>query len=192
MNRTASEAGNKASAAAVSEAVAESRFLFIALGVVLVVLGAAAIGAPIITTIAVKGVLGWLFLIAGIAQVIHAFYSSGWKGFLLNLLIGILYAVVGVWLAFLPLTGIIGLTLLLAIMFVAEGVFKFGLGFQVKPLDGWLWVVFSGVASIVVGALIFLGLPTSADWSIGLLVGINLFLSGVTFLVMAITARSGG
>ena len=175
--------------AAISAEVAEKRGWFIALGIVLVVLGVVSIGSPFLTTIAVKIVLGWLFLIAGIAQVVHAFSARDWKGFLGDLLIGVLYAGVGAWLAFFPLAGIIALTLLLAIMFIAEGVFKFGLGLQIRPLDGWFWVVVSGVVAIVVGGLIFMGLPSSATWAIGLLVGINLLMTGWSFLMMSLFAR---
>ena len=175
--------------AAISAAVAENRGWFIALGVVLVVLGAVSIASPLMTTLAVKILLGWLFLIAGVAQVIHAFSAKSWKGFFGDLLIGLLYAAIGAWLAFFPLTGIIGLTALLAIMFIAEGVVKFGLGFQIRPLDGWFWMVLSGVIAIVAGGMIFMGLPSTATWAIGLLVGINLVMSGWSFLMMSLFAR---
>ena len=173
-----------------SAAVAENRLWFIVLGVVLILLGLAAIGAPLITTIAAKKFLGWLFLVAGISEVVHSFFARNWKGFIVDLLIGLLYACVGAWLAFFPLTGVIGLTLVLAITFMVEGVCKFAMGLQVRPLDGWMWVILSGVASIILGAMIFLGLPTSAAWAIGVLVGVNLLLSGLTFLAVALAAPS--
>ena len=169
-------------------AIVENRFWFITLGILLVLLGIAAIGFPFVTTIAAKIVVGWLFLIGGIAEIIHAFSSKNWKGFLANLLIGLLYVVVGGWLAFFPLAGIIGLTLLLAISFVIEGVLKFGMGVQIRPTDGWGWIVFSGIVAIVVGVLLITGLPSTAVWAIGLLVGVNLLMSGVSFLMVAIAA----
>jgi uncharacterized membrane protein HdeD (DUF308 family) len=177
-------------AQAVSAAVAKNRIWFIALGIILIILGVAAIGAPLATTIAVKIVLGWLFLAAGFAQVVHSFFALDWRGFLGDVLIGLLYVGVGAWLAFFPLTGILGLTVLLAIMFLAEGVFKFMMALQVRPLDGWFWVVLSGLASIAVGGMIFLELPSSAEWAIGLLAGINMLMSGLAFLMMTLFAQS--
>ncbi len=178
-----------AEAAAISAVVAEQRGWFIALGILLTILGIVAIGAPVVTTIVAKVFFGWLFLVAGIAEIIHAFYARDWKGFFANLLIGLLYAGVGGWMAFFPLAGIVGLTLLIAILFIVEGIFKFILSLQVRPQDGWFWVLLSGIAAIAVGVLIFMELPSSAAWAIGLLVGINLLLSGLAFLMMSLFAR---
>ncbi len=174
--------------AAAEAAVVENRGWFIALGILMIVLGIVAIGAPLATTVVAKIFLGWLFLIAGIAQIIHAFYAQGWKGFLADLLMGLLYAFVGGWLAFFPLAGIIGLTVLLAAMFVVEGIFKFAIGLQVRPAEGWGWMIFSGIIAFLAGVLVFMGLPGSAAWAIGLIVGINILMTGIAFLMMALSA----
>ena len=171
---------------AISAAVDENRGWFIALGILLVLLGVVAIGAPYIMTVATKFFIGWLFLIAGVGQVAHAFLAQGWKAFLADLLIGLLYALIGGWLAFFPDTGVIGLTILLAATFVVDGIFKFAMGLQVRPTDGWFWLIFSGVIAILAGLLIFLGLPSTATWAIGLIVGINLLMSGIAFLMVAL------
>ncbi len=102
-----------------------------------------------------------------------------------DLLIGILYVILGGWLAFFPLTGILGLTLLLALGLLMEGVLEFTLGLKLRPADGWVWIVVSGVVSIAVGGLLFAGLPGSAAWAIGLLVGLNLISSGWSFIGLA-------
>ena len=86
---------------------------FLALGIVLIVAGLVAIAFPLLGTIAVKIMLGWLFLIGGVMMIAHAFQAPGWQGFLWELLVGILYAVVGAYLAFFPLTGLITLAILL-------------------------------------------------------------------------------
>ena len=138
----------------------------------------------------VKVFLGWLFLIAGISQVGQAFFAEGLKGFFGDLIIGLLYVFVGGWLAFFPLTGIVGLTVLLAIMFVVEGIFKFIIGIQVRPIGGWIWMIISGVIAVAAGILIFSGLPSSATWAIGLLVGINILMSGIAFLMLALSAKN--
>lgn len=174
-------AATDAEIAAAEAAVVENRGWFIALGVI-------AIAAPLATTVVAKIFLGWLFLIAGIAQIIHAFYAQGWKGFLADLLMGLLYAFVGGWLAFFPLAGIIGLTVLLAAMFIVEGIFKFVIGLQARPADGWMWMMISGVIAFLAGALVFMELPGSAAWAIGLIVGINILMTGTAFLMMALSA----
>jgi len=176
--------------AAVEAAVENNRGWFIAFGVLLIVLGIISIGAPFATTVVVKVFLGWLFLIAGISQIVHAFFAQGWKGFFGDLIIGLLYAFVGGWLAFFPLTGIVGLTVLLAIMFIVEGIFKFIIGIQVRPIGGWIWMIISGVIAVAAGILIFSGLPSSATWAIGLLVGINILMSGIAFLMLALSAKN--
>ena len=175
--------------AELSSAVAEKRGWFIALGILLIILGVVCIGSPLVTTIAVKVFIGWLFLIGGIAQVVHAFSASDWSGFLWDLLIGILYVFVGGWLAFFPLTGIITLTILIAAMFVAEGLIKFVMGLNLRPAQGWVWMIISGLAAFVLGLMLFFGLPGTAAWAIGLMVGINLLLSGWAFLMMSLFAE---
>ena len=171
-------------------AVVENRVWYIVLGAILIVLGAISIGAPFATTIAAKVFLGWLFLIAGISQIIHAFIARGWRGFLGHLLVGVLYVVVGAWLAFFPLTGIIGLTVLLAATFVIEGIFKFIMAVQIRPMKGWLWMIISGIIAVAVGILIIFELPSSATWAIGLLVGLNILMSGVAFVLLALSAKA--
>lgn len=170
--------------------VAEHRGWFMFLGVVLIIAGAVAIGFPLFTTVVFKIFLGWLFLIGGVVQVVHAFYTQKWSEFFLDLLIGILYVVVGAWLAFFPFTGIITLTILLAALFVVEGVLEIGMGFRIRPRDGWVWLVISGIIAVAAGVLIFAGLPSTAEWAIGLLVGINLIFSGFSYVFLASAARA--
>jgi uncharacterized membrane protein HdeD (DUF308 family) len=162
---------------------------FLALGIVLIVAGIAAIAFPLISSIAAKVLLGWLFLIGGIFTVIHAFSSQGWQGFLWELLIGILYLVAGAYLSFFPLTGLLTLTILLAILFLAEGVFEVIMAFRIRPHEGWGWMLLSGIAAIAVALLIALDLPGSAIWALGLLVGINLLFSGWSYVFLALAGR---
>ncbi|MGE4246777.1 MAG: HdeD family acid-resistance protein, partial [Parvibaculaceae bacterium] len=155
---------------------------------VLIVLGTGAILFPFITTIAAKIFLGWLFLIGGVVQIAHAFSTKGWSEFLLSLLIGLLYAVAGAWLAFLPLTGIITLTILLAVLFIFEGVMEVGIAIRMRPQNGWGWMLAAGIVAILVGVLIIAQLPSSATWAIGLLVGINMISTGWAYLFLAMAA----
>jgi len=178
-----------ASAAALVEgAVAENRTWFIILGIVLILLGVGAIIFPLLTTIAVKIMIGWLFLIGGIVQIVHAFSTQKWSSFFLNLLVGALYVFAGGWLAFFPFTGIITLTIFLAAMFIVQGILEIGMGFRMRPQSGWGWMLFSGIIALLLGILIFAGLPGTAVWAIGLMVGINLLSSGLAYLFLGMSA----
>jgi uncharacterized membrane protein HdeD (DUF308 family) len=173
---------------AVQTAISENKGWFYFLGILLIVLGVAAIAFPFVTTIAAKIFLGWLFLIGGIIQIVHAFSTRAWSEFFLDLLIGVLYVVAGSWLAFFPLTGIVTLTLLLALMFIIEGVLEAVIAFRIRPHAGWVWMLLSGIVAIAVGVLLIAKLPSSAAWAIGLLVGINLIMSGFAYLFLPTAA----
>ena len=162
---------------------------FLALGVIFVLAGFGAILFPLLSTIAAKIALGWIFMLSGAVMVVHSFSSRGWRGFLINLLIGTLYLVAGAWLAFLPLAGIITLTILLAALFLAEGVLEVIMALRVRPHEGWAWLLISGVVAVAVGILIALELPGSATWAIGLLVGVNLLSTGVSFITLSLAGR---
>ena len=164
---------------------------FLALGIVFVLAGLAAIAFPLLSTIATKIALGWIFLAGGVLMVLHAFSASGWRGFLLGLLIGILYVVAGGWLAFFPFTGIITLTILLAALFLAEGVLEVIMALRVRPHEGWVWLLLSGLVAAAAGIMIAMGLPSSATWAIGLLTGINLLMTGASFIALALAGRRG-
>ena len=162
---------------------------FLALGILLVLAGMAAIAFPFLSTIAAKIAIGWIFLVAGVVEVIHAFYVKRWAGFFWNLLIGLLYIVAGAWLAFFPLTGVLTLTIVIAALFIAEGIMEFIMGLRMRPHDGWGWVVFSGLVAVAAGLLIALSLPASAVWALGLLAGINLLFSGWSFIYLALGGK---
>ena len=162
---------------------------FLALGIVLILAGLAAIAFPFLSSIAAKVVLGWLFLIGGVMMIVHAFQAPGWGGFLWELLVGILYVVVGGYLAFFPLAGLLTLTIVIAALFIAEGVFEAIMAFRVRPHEGWVWLLLSGIAALAVGVIIAMGLPESAIWALGLLVGINLLFSGWSYVFLALAGR---
>lgn len=180
------------SAASLPAVIAEHRTWFIVLGVALLILGVLAIVFPFATTIAAKIFLGWLLLIGGVVQVVHAFSTQKWSGFFINLIVGVLYVLVGAWLAFFPLTGIITLTILLAALFIVNGVLEIGMGFRIRDHSGWFWMLLSGIIGVVLGVLLFAGLPGTATWAIGLVVGINLVTSGLAYILlpMAVPARA--
>jgi uncharacterized membrane protein HdeD (DUF308 family) len=188
-------------ATALSQAALEAKLLetrrliadkwgwFLAVGIVLIVAGLAAIAFPFLSTVAAKIMLGWLFLIGGVVMIVHAFQAPAWSGFLWSLLIGLLYAVAGAYLAFFPLTGLLTLAILLAALFFAEGIMEILMAFRVRPHEGWGFLLLSGIAALAVGVLIAMDLPGSATWALGLLVGINLLFTGSSYVALALAGR---
>jgi uncharacterized membrane protein HdeD (DUF308 family) len=187
-----SQAADDAALAEARRQITDNWGWFLALGILLGAAGVAAIAFPLLSTVATKMALGWIFLIAGALIVVHAFSIRRWQGFLLGLLIGALYLVAGGWLAFTPFAGVIALTILLAALFLAEGVLEVIMAMRVRPHEGWGWLLLSGIVAIAVGVLIAAELPSSAAWAIGLLTGINLLASGVSFLALALAGRRAG
>lgn len=178
----------QAAVARMDAAVAENRAWFIILGLLLILLGIGAIAYPFLTTIAAKAALGWLFLFGGIGQTVHAFYTRSWSEFFLELLVGLLYAAAGFWLAFYPLSGVFTLTLMVALLFIFQGVVEFGMAFRLRPRDGWGWMLFSAIVSTIAGIMILAGLPGTGTWVIGVLVGVNMITSGWAYLSLALAA----
>jgi len=168
---------------AISENVSWGWLLF--LGILLIVVGIAAIVLPFAATLAVEILLGWVLVIGGILQIIHSFWARRVGGFFLGLVAGILYLIVGFLLLLYPLQGILTLTLLLVILFLIEGICRIISSFQVRPTRNWGWVLVSGIAALIIAFLIWIGWPVSATWAIGLLVGINLIFGGWGMIMLS-------
>jgi len=171
------------------EAIQKNRGWFVALGIVWIVLGALAILFPLVAGLALVVFVGWLFIIGGIVQLVHAFSTRGWSGFFLEVIGAILFIAAGVLLLLHPVYGILTLTLILAAFFVVEGIFRTVAGFRVPSGEGRGWLIAGGVLGIILGILIFTGLPTTAGWFLGLLVGIEFIFTGWSFVMIALAAR---
>jgi len=166
--------------------IGEHRGWYLFLGIVLVLGGCAAMAFPHLSTITAKIALGWIFLVSGVVTVLHAFSARERRSFFLNLLMGILYAAAGAYLAFLPLAGILTLTSLVAALFLADGVLEVIMAFRIRAHRGWGWVLVSGLVAMAAGALIALQLPISATWVLGVLVGIKMTIAGWSFVALAL------
>ena len=162
----------------------------LALAILLVILGLLAIAAPVYATFAVQALLGWILIIGGIAQGIHALMVRGWGGFLFELLGALLYLAVGALLLVNPVEGALALTIVLAAFLIVEGVFKIVLAWRVRGHPRWGWLLASGILSLILGALIWAEWPSSALWVIGLLVGVHLLFTGWALLMLALAARA--
>jgi uncharacterized membrane protein HdeD (DUF308 family) len=175
---------------AVAEALHKHWGLYLIEGIVLIVLGALAIVIPPIATLAVTIVVGWLFLISGVVGLVTTLWMRP-PGFAWSLISAILGILAGGLLIARPVTGALSLTVVLVAFFVIEGVASIMFAFNHRSeLPGsWGWMLVSGIVDLVLSAMIFSGLPSTAAWAIGLLVGINLIFGGVSLTVMALHAR---
>jgi uncharacterized membrane protein HdeD (DUF308 family) len=177
---------------AVNRALRDHWVLYLVEGIVLVLLGAVAIVVPPLATLAVTIVLGWLFLASGVVGLFTTFWMRGAPGFWWSLLSAILAIVVGIWLLAAPVTGAVSLTILLIVFFVIEGVatIMFALDHKRELSGHWGWMLASGVVDLVLAAIILAGLPGTAAWALGLLVGINMVFGGSAMIAMALHARN--
>ena len=176
---------------AVATSLHEHWMLFLVEGIILVILGLAAIIIPPIATLAVEILFGWLFLISGVAGLITTFWMRQAPGFWWSLVSAILGIAAGIVLLLWPLSGVLSLTLILIIFFVIEGIASIMFALEHKrELSGrWVWMLTSGVIDLILAAIITAGLPGSAAWAMGLLVGINMVFGGFALIVMALHAR---
>jgi uncharacterized membrane protein HdeD (DUF308 family) len=177
---------------AVAQSIREHWKLFLAEGIVLVILGLLAIIVPPIATLAVAILIGWLFLISGIAGLVTTFMARGAPGFWWSLLSGVLGIAAGLVLLIWPVGGALSLTYLLIAFFIVEGVFTIMFALDHKrDLSGrWGWMLASGVVDLVLAVIILAGLPGTAAWAIGLLVGINMLFGGTSMIAMALHAKN--
>jgi len=165
---------------------------FLVEGVVLLILGILAIVVPPIATFAVEVLIGWLLLISGIVGLIATLRMRRAPGFWWSLLSAILGIVAGVVLLRWPLSGALSLTLILTAFLTIEGVASIFYALEHKrELSGrWSLMLFSGIVDLVLAGMIFAGLPGTAAWAIGLLIGINLVFGGAALIAMALHGRN--
>ena len=177
---------------AVVNTIHEHWMLFLVEGIVLLVLGAAAIIVPVIATLAFTLLIGWLFLISGVVGLITTFWMRNVPGFWWSLISGVVGIAAGIVLLLWPISGTVSLTLLLIAFFLVEGIVTLMYAFEHRArLSGrWGWMLASGIVDLILAGIIFAGLPESATWALGLLVGINLLFGGAAMVVMALAARS--
>ena len=174
----------------VVESIKENWGWLLALGIAYIIMGLVITGSPIAATLAVEILIGFVLIIGGIISIIGAFFSGNWKRLLLILLSGILYVIVGVLLLKNPLQGVLTLTILLAAFLLVEGIFKVIHAFQMKPAPNWIWLLVSGVASVILGVMIWGGFPQSSSFVIGLLVGIYFLINGITMVMFSIAVKN--
>ena len=170
------------------EAKKNSGFL-IFLGVVTVIFGILAVGAPLITGITVAVMVGFLLLFMGIARIVHALKSRQWGTGIWGTIIGLLAAIAGLMTIFRPMVGLMSLTLFLAAYFLVDGICEIITAFKIKPDQGWGWVLFNGIIAVLLGVMIWRQWPVSGAWAIGILVGIHILMTGWSMIILGTGAR---
>lgn len=166
---------------------------FLIEGILLVVLGLAAMIVPPLASLAVTIFLGWMFLISGIAGLVLTFWARQMPGFWWSLISAALAIGAGIILLAQPVEGTLTLTIVVGAYFLAEGVatIMYALEHRRELSERWSWLLVAGIMDLLIAAIIIIGLPGSALWAIGLLVGINLLFGGASLIGMALAARNG-
>ncbi len=176
---------------AFASAIAKHWGLFLAEGIILVILGVVAIAVPLIATLAFTIIIGWVFLVAGVVGLVTTFWARGAPGFWWSLISAIIAIAAGVVLLLWPISGSISLTLVLIAFFIIEGIasIMYAIEHRNQSTGQWLWMLVSGIIDLILAGIIFAGLPGTAFWALGLLVGINMVFGGAALIAMALAAR---
>ena len=172
-----------------SEIVRQASTWSIVWGVSLVLLGMLAVGSPMLAAVAVNAVIGWLIVLAGVVHVIIAFHAHRAGSLVWRLLVGLAYLFFGAYLITHPALGVASLTLVLASLFLVEGIFDIALFFRMRSMQGSSWLLLDGVVTLVLGLMIYLQWPSSSAWAIGTLVGVSMIVSGITRVMMSLAVR---
>jgi uncharacterized membrane protein HdeD (DUF308 family) len=162
---------------------------FLALGVLLVVLGVIALGAAALVTLFSALVFGWLLLIGGVFTALHAFMRRRWSGFFIDLVAGILYFVAGLMIVGHPVAGAATITLVIAVFLLIGGIFRIAVALSVPFGNRW-WLLLNGVITFGLGAYIWFLWPLDSFWVIGMFVGIDMIFYGWSLVMLGLTAKA--
>lgn len=155
------------------------------IGLLMVLLGIAAILFPMISTLVATLLVGWVFLISGVFTLYGSFSIHGTGPFFAALLLGLLSIVVGVYMLFNPPAGAAALTFVVGVLFMFQGAFEIYFAFEVRPLSGWVGMLLSGIASVVLAVLIVAGWPAISVIVLGVLLGVNFLSTGLAYIFVS-------
>ena len=162
---------------------------FVALGVLLIIGGTVAFGSAILMTVFSMILLGWLLIVGGVLESIHACGCKKWGGFFIDLLTGLLYVVVGFMFVANPTATAVTLTLLIAMFLIFGGIFRVVVALVVR-YQNWGWVLLHGVVNLLLGIAIWRQWPLSGLWVIGLFVGIDMICNGWSLVMLGLIAKN--
>jgi uncharacterized membrane protein HdeD (DUF308 family) len=177
---------------AVSAAIHRHWGLFLTEGIVLIILGMLALLVPAVASVAATIVFGWILLLSGVVGLIATFRAQGSPGFTWSLISALLGIAAGIILLTMPVQGALTLTAVLIAFLLVEGVATvlFALEHRKGSSGRWSWVLTSGIVDLILGIILLAGLPGTAVWALGLLIGINMIFGGWSLVWMALHARS--
>lgn len=162
---------------------------FVAIGILLLVLGVAAVAYALTATLVSVIVIGTFMVIGAVGLIIQAWRVKKWSGFIVWTLSGLLYGAAGLIALLNPLAGALALTLLLGAALIAAGLFRLWVWFQNRSQPGSPWVALSGLLTLAVGILIAIGWPANSLMILGLLLGIDLLFQGWSLLFTGFALR---
>jgi uncharacterized membrane protein HdeD (DUF308 family) len=160
-------------------------------GMLLIAFGALAIASPFVAAVTVSVFLAWLIIFGGVVHLVLAFHAHRAGSLMGKLLVGLAYVVIGGYLLLHPVLGVATLTLLLAALFLVEGVLDVVMFFQLRPARGTGWMLLDGLITLGLAVMIGAHWPSSSLWAIGTLVGVSLIFSGVARVMMSLSVRRG-
>jgi uncharacterized membrane protein HdeD (DUF308 family) len=177
---------------AVSATVKAHWKAFLFEGILLAILGLAAMIVPPLASLAVTIFLGWMFLVSGVGGLIATYWARNMPGFWWSLISAALAVLAGLILLARPVQGVLTLTIVVGAYFLAEGVatIMYALEHRRELSGRWSWLLIAGLMDLLIAFIVIAGLPGSAEWVLGLLVGINLLFGGATLIGMALAARN--
>ena len=161
-------------------------------GVVTMILGLIAMAAPLMAGKSVAILVGILLIAAGIARLVWAFQAGSFGRGVFKFLLGGLTLLAGIMVLANPLFGLGMLTIMLAAYFIVDGIFEIIGAFQVKPAQGWGWLLFGGIVSLALGIMIWRQFPVSGVWAVGILVGVKLLFAGLSMIFLGSAVREVG
>jgi uncharacterized membrane protein HdeD (DUF308 family) len=172
-----------------SGVVRQASTLSLLWGVLLICLGVLAVGSPMVAAVAVNAFVAWLIVMAGVVHVIVAFHTREAGSVIWRLLVGLAYICFGGYLIARPAPGVASLTLVLASLFLVEGIFNIVMYFKVRSMMRATWILLDGIVTLLLGLMIYMQWPSSSAWAIGTLVGVSMIFSGVTRVLVSWSAR---
>lgn len=164
----------------------------LALGIVQVVAGCIALGSVVTATVASVLIVGVMMIVAGVAEIFNAFQCKGWGRFVIWLLLGGLYIVAGFATFENPLLATLVLTLLLGASLLASGIARIILAWSVKPAQPWIWLLLSGIVTLLLGLLILAHWPISSAFVLGMFLGLDLVMAGAGWIGLSLALHHRG
>ncbi|MFO1149146.1 MAG: HdeD family acid-resistance protein [Alsobacter sp.] len=161
----------------------------VGIGVLLLVFGMVALGSVVTATVASVWTVGLMMILSGASEMAHGFAMKTWGKSILWIILGLLYGLAGVFTFMNPLLAAGVLTLLLGAGLVASGIVRIILAFQMKSCQPWIWVVLSGLVTVLLGGMILAHWPASSLYVLGIFLGIDLVFAGVSWIMMGLALR---